>query len=161
MKVKKLMQAEVGTCSVDAPVTEAARIMWDRDCGSVPVIEEGKLVGLVTDRDIAMAGLMSGLPLGLVTVREVMTDDIACCDADDEVTAAHAIMRDFQVRRVPVVDAEEHLVGIISLNDLVNEAFEGRSKAQQKRQRDAAKTLAEISRHRENGLSETEESEEE
>ena len=60
-------------------------------------------------------------------------------------------MRENQVRRLPVVDEEFHLVGVLSLNDLVNEAFSGRTKAQQKRQRDTARTLAEISRHRANG----------
>ncbi|MHC4938974.1 MAG: CBS domain-containing protein [Planctomycetota bacterium] len=151
MKVKKVMQEEVASCSLDSPITEAARIMWEHDCGFVPVVEEGKLAGLVTDRDIAIAGLMTGLPLGLVRVREVMTDEVASCDPDDELTEAHAIMRENQVRRLPVVDEEFHLVGVLSLNDLVNEAFSGRTKAQQKRQRDTARTLAEISRHRANG----------
>ena len=151
MKVKKVMQEEVASCSLDSPITEAARIMWEHDCGFVPVVEEGKLAGLVTDRDIAIAGLMTGLPLGLVRVREVMTDEVASCDPDDELTDAHAIMRENQVRRLPVVDGEFHLVGVLSLNDLVNEAFSGRTKAQQKRQRDTARTLAEISRHRANG----------
>ena len=151
MKVKKVMQEEVASCSLDSPITEAARIMWEHDCGFVPVVEEGRLAGLVTDRDIAIAGLMTGLPLGLVRVREVMTDEVASCDPDDELTDAHAIMRENQVRRLPVVDEEFHLVGVLSLNDLVNEAFSGRTKAQQKRQRDTARTLAEISRHRANG----------
>jgi CBS domain-containing protein len=152
MKVKKLMQENVASCSLDAPVTEAARIMWEHDCGFVPVVdEEERLAGIVTDRDIAMAGLMTGLPLGLVQVREVMTDEIAACEPDDDVGDAHAAMRQYQVRRLPVIDDEEHLVGVLSLNDLVNEAFGGRSKAQQKRQRDTARTLAEISRHRLNG----------
>jgi len=149
MKVKKLMHEDVAACSVDAPISEAARIMWEKDCGFVPVVDEGRrLAGIVTDRDIAMAGLMTGLPLGLVRVREIMTDEVAACDPDDEITDAHSVMREFQVRRLPVVDAEDHLLGVISLNDLVNEAFAGRSKAQQKRQRDTARTLAEISRHR-------------
>ena len=151
MKVKKIMRAEVASCSLDAPITEAARIMWENDCGFVPVVEENRLAGILTDRDIAMAGLMTGLPLGLVRVREVMTDEIASCDPDDELTEAHAIMRENRVRRLPVIDGEDHLVGVLSLNDLVNEAFAGRSKAQQKRQRDSARTLAEISKHRING----------
>jgi len=149
MKVKKLMREQVASCSLDSPITEAARIMWENDCGFVPVVEEeGRLAGLVTDRDIAMAGLMTGLPLGLVRVREVMTDEIASCDPDAEITEAHAIMRENQVRRLPVLDEGSRLLGVLSLSDLVNEAFSGRSKAQQKRQRDSAKTLAEISRPR-------------
>jgi len=155
MKVKKLMQENVASCSLDAPVTEAARIMWEHDCGFVPVVDEGRrLAGIVTDRDIAMAGLMTGLPLGLVRVREVMTDEIAACSPEDDVNDAHAAMREHQVRRLPVVDDDDQVVGVVSLNDLVNEAFAGRSKAQQKRQRDTARTLAEISRHRLNGESE-------
>jgi len=160
MKVKKLMQERVAACSLDAPITDAARLMWENDCGFVPVVDEGqRLAGIVTDRDIAMAGLMTGLPLGLVRVREIMTNEIAACDPDDDINEAHAVMREHQVRRLPVVDAEDHVIGVLSLNDLVNEAFGGRSKAQQKRQRDTARTLAEISRHRLNGEPEQEQAE--
>ena len=91
-----------------------------------------------------MAGLMTGLPLGLIVVREVMTAEPATVASDDSLADAHAQMRESQVRRLPVVDDGGAVVGVLSLNDLVNEAFGGRSKAAQKRQRDAAKTLAEI-----------------
>jgi len=145
MKVKKLMTADCATCSVDVPVANAAKIMWESDCGIVPVVEEGNLVGVVTDRDICMAALMSGLPLGLIQVNEVMTTEVMVCEAEDEVTAAHAIMREGQIRRLPVVDEDGAVVGLISLADLANEAYAGRSKAAAKRQRDVGRTFATIS----------------
>ena len=144
MKVNKVMRPEVETCSADAPLSDAAKIMWEQDCGSVPVVEEGRLTGVITDRDIAMAGLMTGLPLGLIVVREVMTAEPVSVAADESLADAHGRMREAQVRRLPVVDEDNAVVGVLSLNDLVNEAFGGKSKAAQKRQRDAAKTLAEI-----------------
>ena len=149
MKVKKLMQADLAACSPDAPIAEAAKIMWERDCGFIPVVEDGALAGVLTDRDICMSALMTGLPLGLIRVREVMSDEVQTCGPDDDVNAVHAILRDSQIRRLPVVGDEGELLGVISLNDLVNEAYEGRSKAASKRQRDAGKTLAAISEPRE------------
>ena len=145
MKVKKLMTADCATCAADSPVAEAAKIMWKSDCGIVPVLEEGNIVGVVTDRDICMAALMSGLPLGLIRVNEVMTTEVSVCEADDEATAAHATMRESQIRRLPVVDEEGALVGMISLSDLANEAYAGRSKAAAKRQRDVGRSFASIS----------------
>ena len=149
MKVKKLMTPDVGSCTLEAPLTDAAKIMWEKDCGIVPVVDGGRLAGIITDRDVAMAGLMTGLPLGLVQVSDVMTTDAATCGPDEELTDAHARMRELQIRRLPVVDEDETVVGMLTLNDLVNEAFSGRSKAAQKRQRDAARTFAEVSRHHE------------
>ena len=145
MKVKKLMTTDCATCTVDSPAADAAKIMWESDCGIVPVLEDGNLVGVVTDRDICMAALMSGLPLGLIRVSEVMTTEVSVCEADDDVTAAHGTMRESQVRRLPVVDEEGALVGVISLADLANEAYAGRSKAAAKRQRDVGRTFATIS----------------
>jgi len=149
MKVKKIMQADVVTSTADAPVAAAAKVMWENDCGFVPVLEEGALVGVVTDRDVCMAALMTGLPLGLIRVREVMTTEIHTCDQDDELTAAHSAMREQQIRRMPVVNADDELVGVLSLNDLTNEAYSGRSKAATKRQRDAGRTLAAVCEHHE------------
>jgi CBS domain-containing protein len=149
MKVKKLMTPEVGSCTLESPLTDAAKIMWEKDCGIVPVVDGGRLAGIITDRDVAMAGLMTGLPLGLVQVGDVMTADAATCGPDEELTDAHARMRELQIRRLPVIDEDEAVVGMLTLNDLVNEAFAGRSKAAQKRQRDVGRTLAEVSRHHE------------
>ena len=149
MKVNKLMQADLAACAPDAPIAEAAKIMWERDCGFIPVVEDGALAGVLTDRDICMSALMTGLPLRLITVGEVMSDDVQTCGPDEDINAVHAIMRDSQIRRLPVVGDEGELLGVISLNDLVNEAFEGRSKAATKRQRDSGKTLAAISVPRE------------
>ena len=149
MKVKKLMQVDIATCTPDAPIAEAAKIMWENDCGIVPIVEDGALVGILTDRDVCMSALMTGLPLGLIRVREVMTEDVHSVGPDDDVLQAHAMLRDAQVRRLPVVGDENEVLGVLSLNDLVNEAYEGRSKAAAKRQRDAGKTLAAVCEPRE------------
>ena len=122
---------------------------------------QGALVGVVTDRDICMAALMTGLPLGLIRVREVMSTEIHTCNQDDELTAVHGAMREQQIRRMPVVNADSELVGVLSLNDLTNEAYSGRSKAAAKRQRDAGRTLAAVCEHHEVEVAEEDEPEEE
>jgi CBS domain-containing protein len=100
-------------------MAEAARIMWEHDCGIVPVVDaEGRPVGIVTDRDLCMAAYTRNEPLSRMPVRDVMAREIHCCRTDDDESAVHAAMRAYQVRRLPVVDADGRLQGIVSLNDL-------------------------------------------
>jgi len=147
MKIGTIMTRDVVTCPVDATMAQAARIMWDRDCGCVPVVgTDGHLVGIITDRDLCMAALTRDLPLTRMAVREAMRREPHACTAEDDVGRAHRIMRERQVRRLPVVDRTGHVAGIVSLNDLALAAGED---GQARRQAEIVKTLAAICRHRE------------
>ena len=98
--------------------------MWNSDCGLIPVISangDGPVIGVVTDRDIATA-YTQGKELCGIRVTEAMAHNIVACRADDGVSQAEALMRDNRVRRLPVLDRSEHLVGIVSLNDIAREA---------------------------------------
>ncbi len=119
MRVKDLMTNTPSICRIDESANEAARIMWDHDCGAVPVVDhDGRLAGIVTDRDICMAAYFHGAPLGSIAVADVMSRDICTCEAHEELAAAEQRMRDRQVRRLPVVDGDHVLTGILSLSDV-------------------------------------------
>jgi CBS-domain-containing membrane protein len=93
--------------------------MWDHDCGAVPVVgEDAKVVGIVTDRDICMATWSRGRAPGHISVAEVMSKNVFCCRREDSILGAEALMRANQIRRLPVVDREQRLVGMLSLADI-------------------------------------------
>jgi len=98
--------------------------MRDNDCGAVPVVENGCVVGIVTDRDLAVRALADGKSAD-AKVGDVITRDVCCCSADDDVREVEKIMADNQVRRVPIVDADGCCVGIISQADLARAALDG------------------------------------
>ena len=148
MKARNLMTRDVATCRPEDAMTVAARIMWEHDCGIVPVVDgEGRVIGVVTDRDLCMASYTRSEPLSRMCVRDAMAKEVFLCSDEAEEGAVHDTMREHQVRRLPVVDGEGRLQGVISLNDLVLQA--AAKGAPERRWRDVAKTLTEISRHRE------------
>jgi CBS domain-containing protein len=117
--IKELMRSQVERVGLDASANDAARLMWERDIGSVPVVDEnGHLAGIVTDRDIAMAGYLRGKPLWDIPVRSVMTTDVASAGAEDSIHDVSILMSRRRVRRIPIVDGDGVLAGIVSLNDL-------------------------------------------
>jgi CBS domain-containing protein len=123
--VEELMQTDVRVCRPSEAVAEAARIMWERDCGCVPVVAEdgsGRVVGMVTDRDVCMASWSRGTPPSRIPVGEVMARRVHVCHPDDDVAEAELLMRSAQVRRLPVTDEAGHLRGILSLADLARAA---------------------------------------
>jgi CBS domain-containing protein len=125
MKVEQLMTREVKVCTASDTLNRAAQLMWESDCGCIPVISangESKVTGVVTDRDIAMAAYTQGRQLWAIPVAEAMAHRVIACHANDGISQAEALMRDNQVRRLPVLDQSEHLVGILSLNDVAREA---------------------------------------
>ena len=117
MKISEVMTRNVETITPDQPVSEAAGFMLSADTGSIPVIENDKLVGMITDRDIAVRGVANGRGPD-TAVRELMTSDIVSVRDSDDVSEAAARMSEAQVRRVPVIDNENRLCGIVSLGDL-------------------------------------------
>jgi CBS domain-containing protein len=123
MNVSQLMNQSVETCGPDDTLAEAAGKMWQCDIGCLPVLDgEGKLIGMVTDRDVCMAALMEGRALHEIKVSRAMSKEVHGCAPSDSLIAAEEQMRSRQVRRLPVVNAEGHLVGMVSLNDLAREA---------------------------------------
>ena len=125
MKVEQLMTREVKVCSDSDTLNRAAQLMWESDCGCIPIIRangDSNVIGVVTDRDIAMAAYSQGKQLWAIPVTEAMAHKVIACHANDGVSQAEALMRDNQVRRLPVLDQNEHLVGMLSLNDLAREA---------------------------------------
>lgn len=119
MKVSDCMTRDVRVASPSHTLREAARLMAELDVGVLPVGENDRLVGMVTDRDIAVRGIACGLGPDQA-VREVMTDSVKYCFADQSLEEVSRNMGDIQVRRLPVVDREKRLVGIISLSDIAN-----------------------------------------
>jgi CBS domain-containing protein len=122
MQVREVMTPLVTTVRPDSPLVEIARIMRDEDIGAVPVTDNEQLLGMVTDRDIVIRGLVEGHDGLDRTAVDVMSPDVRCCTADDDVDAVLRDMGDQQVRRLPVVDGSQRLVGIVSLGDLSREA---------------------------------------
>lgn len=128
MKIENLMTRAVKTCRPDDTLARAAQIFWDQDCGVAPVVDaENRVVGMLTDRDVCMAGWMSGRPLAELRVVDSMTDRVYSCRSDDTPARALSMLRARHVRRLPVLDEEGRLVGIVSLNDLVRHAAKERA----------------------------------
>jgi CBS domain-containing protein len=119
MKVSDCMTRDVRTAAPTQSLREAAQLMAELDVGILPVGEDDRLVGMVTDRDLAVRGLACGCGPDS-QVREVMTDTVKYCYADQSIEEVSRNMGDIQVRRLPVVDREKRLVGIISLSDIAN-----------------------------------------
>ncbi len=125
MRVDQLMTRTVKTCAPTDTLNTAADIMWKNDCGCVPVVDaDAHVVGIVTDRDIAMAAYTGGQPLASIPVEVAMAHVIKACHDDEDVATAEFVMRANQIRRVPVLDHEDHLVGMLSLNDIARAAAE-------------------------------------
>jgi CBS domain-containing protein len=147
MNVAQLMTRNVKSCRAADNLGCPASIMWEEDVGCVPVLDdEGSLVGMITDRDIAMAALTQGRPLAEIPVSTAMSRELFAVSESETVIHAEETMREKKVRRLPVQDASGRLVGIISINDIARQADieQGRQKRQVSQQEVAA-TLAEIS----------------
>jgi len=97
--------------------------MWDHDCGCVPVLnEQARVVGMITDRDICMAAFFQGAPISGIKVSTVMSRELFSSFADDDLSVAETIMREKKVRRLPVLNQEGRLVGLVSLSDIARHA---------------------------------------
>ena len=120
MKVREVMTRDVQTVQPDQPVREAASFMLSADAGSIPVTDGSRLIGMITDRDIAVRGVAKGLGPD-TPVRELMTSECVCARDDDDISDAASKMSEAQVRRLPVIDEQKQLCGIVSLGDLSRE----------------------------------------
>jgi CBS domain-containing protein len=122
MKVKDVMHPGVHWVEPDTPITEIARLMRDEDIGSVPVGENDRLVGMITDRDIVCRGIAEGIDCSTMTARDVMTSGIIYCHENEEIEDAVRIMEQHEVRRLPVINENKRMVGILSLGDISHAA---------------------------------------
>ena len=129
MKVKDVMSRDVKVCMLNDNLSAAAGLMWENDCGVLPVIAEGeKVIGLITDRDICMAATLQNERLSNISVQDVISGDVYACGPDDNIRDALKSMQDHKVRRLVVLASDGTLEGILSLNDLVLHAKEARDK---------------------------------
>jgi CBS domain-containing protein len=120
-QLRDVMTSAIKTVAPDATAQEAANFMLSAETGSIPVCEDNRVVGMITDRDIAVRGVAEGTGPDC-TVRDLMSSDVICARDTDDVLAVAQRMSDAQVRRLPVVDADERIVGMVSLGDLSREA---------------------------------------
>lgn len=148
MKVQDIMTANVASCSPESDLGAAATIMWERDCGSVPVVDgERKVVGMITDRDICMAVATRNRLASEIKVGEVISGRVYACSPDDSIKEALETMQSAQLRRLPVVDDDGVLHGVLSINDVVLHSRKGQSKKHVSH-RDVMATLKVLSEHR-------------
>lgn len=143
MIIKDLMNENVASCNVNDSCREVARLMRDRNVGFVVVTEPegGQVAGVVTDRDICLAGLSQDGPLSRIPVGTAMTKTVHSCLQDAGVHEVHLAMREHRVRRLPVLDAGGRLVGVVSLSDLARKAAE---RPEGKARPDVILTLAQV-----------------
>jgi len=120
-RISEVMSSDVQTISPDATIEEAAQEMRDGDFGLLPVGDEEQLLGVITDRDIAIRAVAEGRGLS-TPVSEIMSEGVIWVHEDDSIEEAAEIMSDNQIRRLPVVNAEQRLVGIVSLGDFAVDA---------------------------------------
>jgi CBS domain-containing protein len=120
MFVAELMTRNTSSVRADQTLADAAQLMWDCDCGALPVVEDdgARVIGMLTDRDICMATWSHGAQPGAIRVRDAMSKDLVHCLGNDSIARAESLMRASQVRRLPVVDGDKRLVGILSLADI-------------------------------------------
>lgn len=116
--IKNIMTRAVETVGLTTPVQQAAEHMSNIAIGALPVCENGNLVGMITDRDITVRVIAAKRDPSSTFVRDVMTENPAFCFEDEDVDSANRLMQERQIRRVPVLDRREHVVGILSLGDL-------------------------------------------
>jgi CBS domain-containing protein len=123
MKVKEAMHKGVDWVAPDTPLADLAKLMRQHDIGAIPIGENDRLVGMVTDRDIVCKGLAEdGFDAHRATARDVMTPGIHCCSEDDDLAKAVRHMEALKIRRLPVINKSKRMVGILSLGDISHSA---------------------------------------
>lgn len=150
MLVEQLMNRPAITCRPHDSCHVAAGLMWEHDVGVLPVVgDDGCVCGMITDRDICMGAYLRGMQLSEMQVCDVMARAVVVCRPGDPLGVAEKIMSQSQVRRLPVVDPNSHVIGVLSLNDLAREAEqEGGRRRPDVSDVDVSRTLAAISHPR-------------
>jgi CBS domain-containing protein len=122
MKVQEVMHPGAVLVEIGAPLREIARRMRDQDIGAIPVSSRGRVVGIVTDRDIACRAFADSGDPAKMTAKDVMSRDVVCCSPDDDISIAIRAMEQHRVRRLPVIDVHNAMVGMLSLGDVSSQA---------------------------------------
>jgi CBS domain-containing protein len=150
MQVQDIMTSDVQCCGPDTNLAAAAKMMWDSDCGALPVLNiNGQVMGMITDRDICMAAATKNKPPSEITVWETTSGKAFTCRPTDDVHTALDIMKRERVRRLPVVDQEGVFQGIIAMNDVLLAAQEAKGRnAPAVSYEDVVRTMKAISAHR-------------
>ena len=118
MQVSEVLVSDIETAEPDTPIREVARRMRELAIGFMPIVEGDKLVGVITDRDIVLRGVSEAKDADRAFVRDVMSLEVVCCFQDESVEQARQLMTEHNLRRLPVIDRDHHLVGIVKLPDL-------------------------------------------
>lgn len=148
MKVKEVMTPDAKTIWITESLADAAKTMWENDCGILPIIKDGrKVVAMITDRDICMATAIRDRNPSSISVEEVMNPTVYAAEAEEEVEQALQTMREHKIRRLPVLNLAGDLEGIVSMNDIVLKAKERNGKKPQIAFGDVVKTYQAICEH--------------
>ena len=149
MKVKEVMTPNAKAIWLTESLADAAKLMWENDCGVLPIIKDGrKVIGMITDRDICMAVAMRDTNPSGVSVEEVMTGQVYSINLEDDVDQALQAMQEHKIRRLPVLNPEGELEGILSMNDIVRNAKTSKgADSDAIKYRDVVKTYKAICRH--------------
>lgn len=145
MKVQDVMVKGVRFCTPDTNLATVAKIFWEQGCGALPIVENGRTIGMITDRDISIALGTRNAKAGDTFVRDVALPKVFFCLPQDDIHTALTTMQAQQVRRLPVVDQEGVLVGILSLDDVV--LFAGEKPADELTYTDVVDTMKSIYEH--------------
>lgn len=124
MRVSELMSNHVEAIAPDKNIRQASRKMSELNIGSLPVINNGELVGIVTDRDIACFAVAMGRDPSSTPIEKVMTTEVATCHDDDDITEAAQLMEQMHIRRLAVLDHDDRLAGLFSVDDLARGSHE-------------------------------------
>jgi len=124
MQIKDILTSDVETVSPDTRIHEVARKMKELDIGAVPVCSGRRLLGMITDRDITVRDIAEGRDPRETPVSDAMTNEVIFCYQDQDVDDARQLMEQYQIRRLPVVDEQDQLVGIVSLGDIATRAHD-------------------------------------
>ena len=150
MKVHDVMTEDVKTCRPETNLAAAAAIMWENDCGALPIVADGeKAIGMITDRDVAIALGTRNMQAAEIPVKEVMSGKLFAASPDDDIHAALKLMRKEKVHRLPVIDSQGKLQGILSLNDVALHAMHPNGKTTPAlNYEDVVSTLKAVCEHR-------------
>lgn len=129
MKVAEVMTRDVRYCTPETNLAAAAMQMWNGDCGALPIVDDGaRVLGMITDRDICIAAATNHQDIACIKVGEITTGEVQSCAPETSVRDALKIFEQARVRRIPVVDEDNKLQGILSISDIVLQTGEGRDK---------------------------------
>lgn len=148
MNVKQLMTPDAKAIWLTESLADAAKLMWENDCGVLPIIKDGrKVIGLITDRDVCMASAMRDRNPSAISVEEVMTGQVYAVNPEDNIDQALQVMQQHQLRRLPVINPEGELEGILSMNDIVLHAMPAAAAEDSIDYGDVVKTYQAICQH--------------